>query len=104
MENVQNKSMYLGKLERCYKTIQQFKIRVDSYLYEPKTVALFETKTYLKNKILKLSDANEKLLNYMRSSKELVPEQYKLVNHHIRETFELEFDFLEYTMRFRQPV
>lgn len=104
MEKVQNKSMCLGKLERCYNTIQQFKVRVDSYLYEPKTVALFETKTYLKNKISKLSDANEKLLKYMKSSKELVPEQYKLVNRHIRDTFELEFDFLEYTTRFRQPV
>jgi len=104
MEDEQDKSLCLGKLERCYNTIQHFKIRVDSYLYEPTTVALFETKAYLKNKISKLSETNEKLLEFMRTSKVMQPEQYKLVNYHIRETFELEFDFMEYTLKFRQPV
>ncbi|MDP5060522.1 MAG: hypothetical protein NWP64_01250 [Maribacter sp.] len=104
MENGQDVSMCLGKLERCYNTIQLFKIRVDSYLYEPTTMALFETKVYLMNKITHLSDANKKLLEFMKSSKDLLPEQYKMVNYHIRETFELEFDFMEYTLKFRQPV
>ncbi|SIQ62105.1 hypothetical protein [Maribacter ulvicola] len=104
MENVQDKSMCLGKLERCYHTIQQFKKRVDSYMYEPTTMALFETKLYLKGRITKLSETNQKLLGYLKSSNEILPEHYKQVNYHIRETFELEFDFLEYTMRFRPPV
>ncbi|TDS15181.1 hypothetical protein DFQ03_1821 [Maribacter caenipelagi] len=104
MENVKDKSTCLGKLERCKNTIQHFKIRVDSYLYEPTTVALFETKVFLKNKISKLSEANKKLLEYLRSTKEVLPEQYKMVNFHIRETSELEFDFMEYTLKFRKPV
>ncbi|WP_291960923.1 hypothetical protein [Maribacter sp.] len=104
MENVKDKSACLGKLERCKNTIQHFKIRVDSYLYEPSTVALFETKVYLKSKILKLSEANNKLLDYLKSTTEILPEQYKMVNFHIRETSELEFDFMEYTLKFRKPV
>ncbi|WP_405414486.1 hypothetical protein [Maribacter sp. Asnod1-A12] len=104
MENEQDKTMCLGKLERCYNTIQQFKTRVDSYMYEPTTITLFETKSYLKNKITKLSESNKKLLEFMKATKDLLPEQYKLVDYHIRETFELEFDFMEYTTKFRQSV
>ncbi|MDF4202882.1 hypothetical protein PXD56_07945 [Maribacter sp. SA7] len=104
MENVKDKSTCLGKLERCKKTIQHLKIRVDSYLYEPSTVALFETKVYLKSKISKLSEANKKLMEYLKSTKDVLPEQYKMVNFHTRETSELEFDFMEYTLKFRKPV
>jgi len=104
MENNQDRSMCLGKLERCKNTIEHIKIRVDSYLYEPTTVTLFETKVYLKNKIAKLSGANKKLFDYLRSSKELLPEQNKMVNFHIRETSDLEFDFMEYTLKFRKPM
>ncbi|WP_036154723.1 hypothetical protein [Maribacter forsetii] len=104
MENVKDKSTCLGKLERCKNTIQHFKIRVDSYLYEPSTMGLFETKAYLKNRISKLSEANRKLLEYLKTTKEILPEQYQMVNFHIRETSELEFDFMEYTLKFRKPV
>lgn len=102
MENVQDKSKCLGKLERCKNTIQHFKIRVDSYLYEPTTMALFETKFRLKNTIKKLSEANKSLLDYLKSTSDVLPEQHKMVNLHIRETSELEFDFMEYTLKFRK--
>ncbi|APA66061.1 MULTISPECIES: hypothetical protein [Maribacter] len=104
MENVQDKSQCLGKLERCKNTIQHFKIRVDSYLYEPTTMALFETKVHLKNTIKKLSEVNKSLLEYLKSTNDLLPEQYNMVNFHIRETSELEFDFMEYTLKFRKRI
>ena len=66
MENEQDTSKCLGKLERCYSTLQYFRKRIDSYLYEPSTMALFETKAYLKDKIGKLAATNETLLNYLK--------------------------------------
>ncbi|WP_396634367.1 hypothetical protein [Maribacter sp. R86514] len=104
MENIKDKSTCLGKVERCKNTIHHFKTRVESYLYEPTTVALFETKAYLKSRISKLSQANKLLLEYLKSTNEILPEQFKMVNYHIRETSELEFDFMEYTLKFRKPM
>ncbi|TVZ14355.1 hypothetical protein [Maribacter sp. MAR_2009_72] len=99
MENVQDKSKCLGKLERCYNILQHIRTKIDSYLYEPSTCALFETKEYLKQKIDKLIAANESLLNYLRGTNELLPDQFKDVNYHIQETFELEDDFTDYTLK-----
>lgn len=104
MENELDKSKYLGKLERCYNTLQYFKTRIDSYLYEPSTRTLFETKAYLKNKIGKLADANERLLDYLKITKELLPDQYQSVNFHIKETAELESDVIAYTYKSRKSI
>lgn len=102
MENVQDKSRCLGRLERCYQILQYVRTRIDSYLYEPSTSALFETKEYLKEKIEKLVDANESLLYYVKITGELLPDQYKVVNYHIKETFELEDDVTKYTHKTRK--
>lgn len=104
MENENDKSQCLGKLERCYNTLQYFRTRIDSYLYEPSTMALFETKAYLKDKIGKLADANETLLDYLKLTNELLPEQYQLVYFHIKETVELESDVMEYTSKSRNSI
>jgi len=104
MENLQDKTKCLGKLERCYNSLQYIKTRIDSYLYEPSTSALFETKEYLKEKIRKLADANESLLNFMKITNELLPDQYQVVNYHIKETFELEDDVMEYTLKSRKNI
>lgn len=101
MENDQSKLRYLGKLERCYGMLQYFKTRIDSYLYEPSTMTLFETKTYLKDKIKQLVDANESLLNYMQVTNEWLPDQFQSVDSHMKETVELENSVLEYTSMFR---
>ncbi|WP_405382329.1 hypothetical protein [Maribacter sp. LLG6340-A2] len=99
MENVQDKSKCLGKLERSYNILQHIRCKIDSYLYEPSTSALFETKEYLKDKIDLLITANENLLNYLRRTNELMPDQFQDVNYHIEQTFELEDDFAEYTLK-----
>ncbi|WP_419211642.1 hypothetical protein ACNR9Q_12955 [Maribacter sp. X9] len=104
MENLQDKPSSLGKLERCYTRLHYFKSKMDSYLYEPSTKALFETKEYLKEKIRLLAEANQNLLNYLKATGELLPEQYRLVNNHIKETFDLEFDVMEYTLKTRKTV
>lgn len=97
MENLTNKTACLGKLERCCTTLNYFKSRIDSYLYEPSTKALFDTKEYLNKKIRALEEANESLLDYLKLTKELLPDQYQLVDFHIKETFSLEYDVMEYT-------
>ncbi|TLP81434.1 hypothetical protein [Maribacter sp. ACAM166] len=99
MENLQDKTICLGKLERCYNCLQYIKTRIDSYQYEPSTSALFETKEYLKEKIEKLVVANDSLLSYLKITNELLPDQYQVVNYHILETFELEEDVMEYTSK-----
>ena len=104
MENEHDKSKCLGKLERCYNTLQYFKTRIDSYLYEPSTMGLFETKAYLKDKIGKLAAANETLLNYLKRTNELLPDQYQSVNFHIEETVALESDVMEYTHKTRKSI
>lgn len=104
MENEHDKSKCLGKLERCYNTLQYFKTRMDSYLYEPSTMGLFETKAYLKDKIGKLAAANETLLNYLKRTNELLPDQYQSVNFHIEETVALESDVMEYTHKTRKSI
>lgn len=104
MENEHDKSKCLGKLERCYNTLQYFKTPMDSYLYEPSTMGLFETKAYLKDKIGKLAAANETLLDYLKLTNELLPDQYQLVNFLIKETAELESDVMEYTNKSRKSV
>lgn len=101
MKNVQDYSKCLSKLERCYKTLQHVKAKMNSYMYEPSTSALFETKEYLKSKIDVLTEANESLLQYLQRTKELFPEQFTVVNYHIQETFELEDDVTEYTLKSR---
>ncbi|APQ19068.1 hypothetical protein [Maribacter hydrothermalis] len=101
MESEQNKLRYLGKLERCYNMLQYFKTRIDSYLYEPSTITLFETKAYLKDKIKQLVDANESLLNYMKITDELLPDQSRSVDFHMKETAELESSLIEYTSMFK---
>tara|TARA_R110002126_G_scaffold80660_3_gene199561 strand:+ start:447 stop:776 length:330 start_codon:yes stop_codon:yes gene_type:complete len=104
MENEMDTPTCIGKLERCYNTLQYFRTCIDSYLYEPSTMALFETKVYLKDKIGKLAAANETLLNYLKLTNELLPEQYQSVNVHIKETAELENDVMEYTHIARKSI
>jgi len=104
MENEQDASKCLGKLERCYSTLQYFRKRINSYLYEPSTMALFETKAYIKDKIGKLAAANETLLNYLKRTNELLPDQYQSVNFHIKETELLESDVMEYTHKSRKSI
>tara|TARA_R110002051_G_scaffold56046_9_gene104070 strand:+ start:66997 stop:67308 length:312 start_codon:yes stop_codon:yes gene_type:complete len=100
MESEQDKLRYLGKLERCKNMLQYFKTRIDSYLYEPSTMALFETKAYLKDKIKQLVDVNEGLLNYMQVANDLLPDQFQSVDFHMKETAELENSVIEYTSMF----
>lgn len=102
MENGYDKTKCLGKLERCYRTLQHVKMRINSYLYEPSTSTLFETKEYLKEKIDKLAEANESLLHYFKITNELLPDQYNVVDYHIKETFELEDDVMDYTIKSRK--
>jgi hypothetical protein len=92
----------LGKLERGYNSLQYVKAQMDSYLYEPSTRALFETKEYLKDKIAALVDTNETMLDYLKRTNDLVPDQYRLVKFHIKEIFDLEYDVMEYTIKSRQ--
>ena len=47
-------------------------------------------------------DANESLLYYVKITGELLPDQYKVVNYHIKETFELEDDVTKYTHKTRK--
>lgn len=102
MENLQNKTKCLGKLERCYNSLKYIKTTIDSYLYEPSTSTLFETKEHLKDKVRELADTNETLLGYLKITNELLPEQYNMVNFHIKETIGLEDDVMEYTMKSRK--
>lgn len=102
MEILQDKTTCLGKLERCCNTLNYFKCQIDSYLYEPTTKALFETKEYLREKINALVDANESLLDYLKLTRDLLPDQYQRVHFHIKETSELEYDVMEYTSRSRK--
>jgi hypothetical protein len=104
MENEQDTSKCLGKLERCYNTLHYFRTCIDSYLYEPSTMALFETKAYLKDKIGKLAAANETLLNYLKRTNELLLDQYQSVNFYIKETAALESDVMEYTHKSRKSI
>jgi hypothetical protein len=105
MENeLDTSTTCIGKLERCYNTLQYFRTRIDSYLYEPTTMALFETKVYLKDKICKLVAANETLLDYLKLTNELLPDLYQSVNVLIKETEELENDVLEYTHITRKSI
>ncbi len=104
METLQDKTACLDKLERCSKTLAYFQSQIDSYLYEPTTKALFDTKQYLKEKIEALANANETMLGYLRTTKELLPEQYQLVNQYIKKTFELEFDVMDYTTQFKNTA
>jgi hypothetical protein len=104
MDNEQDTSKCLGKLERCYQTLQYFKTRIDSYLYEPSTMALFETKAYLKDKIGNLAAANKKLLDYLKFTDELLPDIYQSVDLHIRETTALENDVMKYIKKFRKSI
>ncbi|WP_339653918.1 hypothetical protein [uncultured Maribacter sp.] len=104
MENELDKFKCLGKLERCYNTLQYFRTLIDSYLYEPSTMALFDTKAYLKDKIRKLAAVNENLLDYMKLTNELLPDQYQSVNFHIKETADLEIDVIEFTQKSRKYV
>lgn len=97
METLQDKTACLDKLERCCKTLAYFQSIIDSYLYEPTTKARFETKQYLIRKIETLANTNESMLDYLRQTKELLPEQYELVNQYIKKTFELEYDVMDYT-------
>lgn len=99
MENLQDKSSCLGRLERCCTTLNYFKSKINSYLHEPTTKALFETKEYLREKINALVNANESLLDYLKLTRELLPDQYQRVHFHIKETSELEGDVMEYTNR-----
>jgi hypothetical protein len=67
-------------------------------------MALFETKVYLKDKIGKLVAANETLLNFIKLTNELLPDQYQSVNILIKETTELENDVIEYTHITRKSI
>jgi len=104
MEIEQDTTRCLGKLERCYNTLQYFRTRLDSYLYEPSTMTLFETKVYLKDKIGRLAAKNEKLTDFLKASTELMPDHYKMVKSHIKETFDLEVDMLNYTAKFKNAI
>lgn len=104
MENLQDKTAYLDKLERCCKTLAYFQSMIDSYLYEPTTKAMFETKQYLIQKIDTLANANKAMLEYLRATNELLPEQYQLVDRYIKKTFELEFDVMDYTDQVKNSV
>ncbi len=104
METLQDKTACLDKLERCGKTLAYFQSKLDSYLYEPTTKTLFDTKQYLIEKIGTLAKANETMLEYLRATRELLPEQYQLVNQYIKKTFELEFDVMDYTTQFKNTT
>jgi len=104
MEIEQDTTKCLGKLARCYNTLQYVRTRLDSYLYEPSTMALFESKVYLKDKIKNLATTNENLTYFLKASSEVLPDHYKMVKNHIKETFDLEVDVLKYTAKFRHAV
>ncbi|MGC1514967.1 MAG: hypothetical protein WA810_05275 [Maribacter sp.] len=102
MEILNQKSRYVGQLERCCRTLHYIQKHIHSYRYEPSTKSLFETKAYLTGKIGDLVVANESLLTYLKKHNAVLPEQFHRIQSIITETFHLTLAVTEYGDKIRQ--
>ena len=95
------KITHIGKLERYYHTILHFKTRMTSYVYEPSTLSLFETKALILDKISVLAEAISIQLHYLRENNEDMTGQNHLLSFYIQETQLLEKLVSNYTLAFK---
>ncbi|MGB3145335.1 MAG: hypothetical protein WBB24_14630 [Maribacter sp.] len=93
---------YIGKLERYYSTIRHFKTRMASYVYEPSTLSLFETKALILDKISVLAEAISTQLHFVRENKELLCGQSPSVNYYFQEILFLEKLVIDYAMKIKE--
>ena len=96
-----DKITYIGKLERYYHTILHFKTRMTSYVYEPSTLSLFETKALILDKISVLTEAISVQLHCLRENKELSSGQYASISYYFKEILFLEKLVIDYAVKIK---
>lgn len=89
----------LLRLERNNRILNYLKEKLSSYIYEPKTLNLFEQMEYLKDKLEGLHSRNQELMNAHKKRQTLFEDPVEHVREQRRALRELENKVLEYIGR-----
>lgn len=89
----------LLRLERNNRNLTYLKEKLSSYIYEPKTLNLFEQKEYLKDKLDGLRTKNQELMNAFKKRQILFEDPVEHIREQRRALRELENNVLEYIGR-----
>lgn len=89
------------KLERYYHSVLHFKSRMTSYVYEPNTLSLHETKELILAKISVLTESISGQLRHLRENREYLSRQYHSLDYYFREITHLEKQIVEYTLQLK---
>lgn len=104
MVNKEHINGYQSKLDRSYRNLLQYKSRLESYLYEPTTRTLYETKEYLCHKIEQLVINHMEIMNRIRNASGFFEPDMTLVHTQLEESSRVKEDVEMYTEHFNQNI
>lgn len=101
MDSRMERIIDMEKLERYYHSVLHFKTRMTSYVYEPNTLSLHETKELILAKISVLTESISAQLHHLRGNKEQLSHQYHSLGYYFQEIANLEKQIVEYTLKMK---
>ncbi|MEP2280094.1 hypothetical protein [Maribacter sp.] len=88
----------LTELERKRKSVSQLLMKMESYLYEPKTHGEFEKKESLKDNINRAADNTDSLLGILKINDISIKESLNDVERQIEECYALELEVAKFML------